>query len=397
MKLLFLNAVGEIGGAERVLLTLLKTLRSTDPSLQLMLIVASPGPLVEAAQLLGVKVWTLPLPDSISRAGDSQFKERAPLLKKLWAFLELLRMIPALWKYLRSLHQTIQKIQPNLIHSNSIKTHILMAFIWHLNIPVIWHIHDFYQSRPLVAKILSWAKYSATQAIAISRAVAEDTRLVLPSLPVTVIYNAIDVHQFIPAPHYAKNPEPFRIGLVATFAHWKGHRVFLDAAAQVVQVVGDLPLRFCIVGGPIYTTPGSQVSLLELQKHVQDLQLEAHVEFLGFQADMVRVYHSLDVVVHASTQPEPFGLVIAEAMACGKPVIVSKSGGAAELFTPGQDAIGVPPGDVTALADALLQLIHQPQTCQTLGINARQTAVARYGCDRLKSELLATYGKLSAY
>ena len=48
---------------------------------------------------------------------------------------------------------------------------------------------------------------------------------------------------------------------------------------------------------------------------------------------------ALDVVVHASTQPEPFGLVIAEAMACGRAVVVSSGGGAAEIVTPGEDAL----------------------------------------------------------
>ncbi len=338
MKLLFLNAVGEIGGAERMLLTWLATLRSTNPTLHLTLLITGSGPLAAAAQQLGVEVWLLPLPTTIGQIGDSQFKSHAqarPIhtLHKLQVLGNITAQIPALWHYLGHLRQAIQQIQPDLIHSNSIKTHLLMALLHQtalapIHTPVIWHIHDFYQSRPWVAKILTWAKHFATEAISISYAVAKDAESILHPLPIRVIYNAIDTQQFVPAPLPRHNPHPLRIGLVATFARWKGHQVFLEAAAQIVQQIGasDLALQFWIVGGPIYATPGSEISQSKLQAQINQLHLESYVEFLGFQADMVPIYQSLDIVVHASTEPEPFGLVIVEAMACGKPVIVSKSG-----------------------------------------------------------------------
>ena len=65
------------------------------------------------------------------------------------------------------------------------------------------------------------------------------------------------------------------------------------------------------------------------------------VGFVPFVEDPVPVYRALDVVLHASTQPEPFGLTVVEAMACGRAVVVSAAGGAAELFTDGVDALGV--------------------------------------------------------
>src|SRR5262249_14978265 len=64
-----------------------------------------------------------------------------------------------------------------------------------------------------------------------------------------------------------------------------------------------------------------------------------------FQEDTAAVYRALDVVVHASTQPEPFGLTIAEAMSCSRPVVVARAGGAAGLFSRGPHALGGPPRD----------------------------------------------------
>ena len=103
------------------------------------------------------------------------------------------------------------------------------------------------------------------------------------------------------------------------------------------------------------------------------------------------MYRSLDVVVHASTRPEPFGLTIAEGMACGRAVVAARTGGAAELFTPDQDAVAAPPGDATALAEALGHLIDRPSLRQSLGAEARRTAAARFARGPLGPRMLAAY------
>src|SRR4051812_6736193 len=72
--------------------------------------------------------------------------------------------------------------------------------------------------------------------------------------------------------------------------------------------------------------------------------------FVPFQARVEAVYRALDVVVHASTRPEPFGLTIAEAMACGRPLVAARAGGAAELFEDEVEALGLPEVSAGALA-----------------------------------------------
>ncbi|MBD2081720.1 glycosyltransferase family 4 protein [Leptolyngbya sp. FACHB-17] len=385
MRLLFFNAIGAIGGAERSLLTMLESLRKLDPSIEIFLVVGTEGALIEAAEKLDVRVICLPLPQSINRFGDSGARSQFSKLKLLFkAGIAL----PKFLNYLKQMRRTIQRIQPDLIHSNSIKTHILLASLPRVQAPIVWHIHDFYQSRPLVAQILRWAQRSATGAIAVSNVVAKDAKRLLSHLPIQVIYNAVSVCSIRDR---STQNQCVRIGLVATFARWKGHDVFLKAASQVVAQFPDVPVQFLIVGAPIYQTQGSQFSLLELQAEVNRLKIDRYVRFLGFQSEMADVYQSLDIVVHASTQPEPFGLVIAEAMTFGKAVIVSNAGGAAELVTPNEDAIALPPGDVNALAQALIHLIQNPQKRQQLGQNARQTAIARFNSDRIGAALLQVY------
>ena len=91
------------------------------------------------------------------------------------------------------------------------------------------------------------------------------------------------------------------------------------------------------------------------------------VGFTGFVHAPEAIFRALQVVVHASTSPEPFGLVIAEAMACGRPVIVSNAGGAAEMVTPGVDSLVHAPGDADDLAAQIAALAGDPDLRARIG------------------------------
>jgi glycosyltransferase involved in cell wall biosynthesis len=103
----------------------------------------------------------------------------------------------------------------------------------------------------------------------------------------------------------------------------------------------------------------------------------------------------LDIVVHASTEPEPFGLVIAEALACGKAVIVSAAGGAAELVDDGTDAVTVVPGDTAALARAIERLAGDPFMRAQIGAAGRASAVRRFDPDVFTRAFLDIYDRVA--
>jgi glycosyltransferase involved in cell wall biosynthesis len=212
--------------------------------------------------------------------------------------------------------------------------------------------------------------------------------------------NVVDTDEFSPGPGAADldalagmpaaPPGTARVGLVATYARWKGHLVFLEAAARLARERPGLAARFYVVGGPVYQT-GAQFSAAELREQAAALGLAGSVGFVGFQERPAAVYRALDVVVHASTRPEPFGLVIAEAMACGRAVVAARAGGAAELFAPGEEALGVPPGDPAALAAAVAALAGDPDLGRRLGVAARAAAVRRFAQGRLGPQLRDAY------
>jgi len=399
MRIVFVNPVAQVGGAEMILLDLMAALADAIPGVDRHLIVAGEGPLIDLARGIGVQVHARPMPDRLAGLGDSALKGRG----KVGAILGLAaRGAPAGLaglRYARGLGRLIREIGPDLIHSNGIKSHLLLRLSGLRGIPVVWHLHDFYGTRPVMARALRWASRGAAGAIAISEAVGRDGRRVLDPLPVQVVYNAVDVEQFTPGPGDGARldalanlppaaPGAHRVGLIATYARWKGQDLFLDAAARIAR---DRPARFYVIGSPIYQTKGSQWSEAELRGLAGSLGLGDCVGFIPFQRDTAAVYRALDVVVHASTQPEPFGRTIVEAMACGRPVVVSDAGGAAELFQDGRDAVGFPPGDAPALAAAILGLVDDPGRRERIGRAARATAVERFARPRLGVEVAAAY------
>jgi glycosyltransferase involved in cell wall biosynthesis len=314
--------------------------------------------------------------------------------------------MPAMWDYVMQMRRAVRDVGPDVVHSNGLKAHLALGFA-RVRLPTIWHIHDFVGARPIVAAWLRRVCRDVTP-LAISAAVAADIRDWLPLRTPRVIPNGIDVDHFSPGAGHAGrldraaglkalDDSVIRIGLVAVYARWKGQEVFLRAARKVLDSDIDETMRFYVIGGPIYRTRGSQYSPEELRQLIDELKLKSSAGLIPFQHDVAGVYRSLDIVVHASTRPEPFGLTIAEAMSCARPVIASKAGGASELFTDGIDALGVPPGDVDQLAAAIIRLIRDPARRSRMAMEARQTALLRFDRRRLGPALLALYRELTHF
>ncbi|QSQ10934.1 glycosyltransferase family 4 protein [Myxococcus landrumensis] len=404
MRVLFLNPVGIVGGAERALLDLMACLRHLDPGLSLHLFAGTPGPLLDEARALGVDAKLLELPPALSALGDSALRGRGPL--EALRFARSLAPAPLLLAdHGRTLRREVANLRPEVVHSNGIKTHLLSAATVGLRLKRVWHIHDFLGERPLVRRALKTLAPLASVAIANSRAVGEDARAVLRGVPIHVVYNGVDVERFAPASQarvdldslagLPRAPDgTLRVGLVATYARWKGHDVFLDAAEELTRLEPSLPVRFYLVGGPLYQTPGSQFSEDELRRRIDHLKLTGRVGLVPFQSEPASVYRALDVFVHASTRREPFGLTIAEALACARPAIVSSESGAAEALTQGVDVLAIPPGDSRSLVDALRTLLRDEALRTRLAQAARHTAVERFSRERYAREMLTVYRSL---
>jgi glycosyltransferase involved in cell wall biosynthesis len=240
--------------------------------------------------------------------------------------------------------------------------------------------------------------------IANSASVAADFKSTLKSrMPVHEVWNAVDLTEFSPeGPRLdldvASGLPPaennvIRIGLVGTLAKWKGHDIFLRALRMLPH---DSRVRAYIVGDALYQTSASQWSLDQLKQQAAELGLANQVGFTGFVLHPAQAMRSLDVVVHASTQPEPFGLVIAEAMACRRALIASAAGGANEIIRDGVNALAHTPGDAKALAALIGRLTDDPELREQLGRAGRQTAEQCFDRARLGHQLGAIYQSVLA-
>ncbi|HEV2736403.1 MAG TPA: glycosyltransferase family 4 protein, partial [Longimicrobiaceae bacterium] len=316
----------------------------------------------------------------------------------------LLGASPAALRYVRELRRIVRALAPDVVHSNGFKMHVLGLMARPAGVPLVWHVHDFGGRRPLMGRVLRAGAGRCAAVVANSRSVAADVRAVCGgAVPVHAVYNAIDLARFAPDGPVLDldaaaglHPAPagtIRVGLVATLGWWKGHETFLRAVSLLPP---RLPVRAYVVGGALYETEGSQLTVEGLRRSAAGLGIADRVGFTGFVEEPAAAMRALDVVVHASTEPEPFGLVIVEALACGRALVASQAGGAAELFAPGETALGHPPGDAERLAAAIAALAADPELRARLGSAGRREMVRSFDRARLAVELVPIYRGVAA-
>lgn len=404
MKVVYLNSSGHLGGVEHALLDLFASLRDGEPAWVPHLVVPAEGAFAEQARAVGIGTTVLPFPARLERLGDAgaggpagRTVGRAALARRLLA------SSPSALRYVRLLRRELRGLAPDVIHTSGFKMHALGAWARPRRTPVVWHMHDYAGSRPVMARVLRASARGCAAVVANSQSVADDVRAVCGARPgVRAVYNAVNLERFSPQGVRADldalaglppaEPGTIRVGLVSTLARWKGHATFLRALSLLPA---RLPVRGYVTGDALYRTEGSQFGLEELRRMAEEFGVARRVGFTGFVADAAAAMRALDVVVHASTAPEPFGLVIAEAMACGRAVIVAQAGGAAEIISAGTDALAHAPGDADALAARIAQLATDARLRESLGRAARATAERRFDRRRLAAEWVPIYRELT--
>jgi glycosyltransferase involved in cell wall biosynthesis len=395
LRVLFLNPIGQLGGAERILLDLVRSLREHEASLEISVLSLAEGPLVRAVSELGFDVRVVRLPRAQARLGDSGLG--------LGTLADLARSAvagPAFAQFLHRLRREIRALRPDIVHSNGLKSHVLGAWLRPRGSSLIWHLHDFVSFRRTMRSILPRLESRASAAICVSEAVKRDARRVFGKLSLVTVLNGVDTRAFADSTTPAVDldalagldrpgPATVRVGLLATQASWKGHRLFLDAAART----SDPRARFYVVGGSIYTTRGSETDPGGLRRSIVELGLSKRCGLVPFQVDPRGVYRALDIVVNASTRPEPFGRTVAEALAAGLTVVGPSSGGVLEQIADGVTGRLYAPGDAGALSATLTGLMASPEERRRLGLAAAGHARIHLDAARLGPEVLSVYDR----
>jgi glycosyltransferase involved in cell wall biosynthesis len=179
--------------------------------------------------------------------------------------------------------------------------------------------------------------------------------------------------------------------LPGRLTRWKGQGILIDAMARLKEK-GLLGNARAIFAGD---AQGRDEYETELRTKITEAGLSEHAFIVGHVNDMATAYAASDVVVSASTDPEAFGRVAAEASAMAKPVIASDHGGARETVLTNVSGFLVPPGDAAALAMALEKVIATPPHGRVnMGMAGRAHIIRNYSCERMCSETIALYRSL---
>lgn len=364
-RVLFLDHTGELGGAELCLLDIARLYHGPCKVL-----IFSNGPFGRRLERAGVEVAVLPAPSAVS-----DIRREGTAVRSLLA-------VPAVLGLARRVARAARA--HDVLYANSQKAFIVGSLAGRMaGKPVIWHLHDV-----LTADHFSSANRRLAVAMAnrlVSRVVANSEASARAFVEcggqaskVRVVYNGIDSAAFKSVGPKATgdlkrslgidegNPV---IGAFSRLAPWKGQHVLLDALSRLP---GPHAL---IVGEALF---GEEAYAKDLRRRASSLGVQDRVHFLGFREDVPRLMRLSDVVVHASTAPEPFGRMIVEGMLARRPVVASRAGGALEIVEDGVNGLLVPPGDAEALAEALSGLLAAPPRGEALAERGYAAAAERF-------------------
>ena len=298
-----------------------------------------------------------------------------------------------------ALRRILRSFRPHLVHLNDVLPLNRPGAMASRSagLPVVCHCRSFDTATPAEIR---WLLPGVDGMIFISQAIAAAHLAAMPPLRhYAIIPNAVDLADYAGPVDRAAVRAALGVPIDAPLlvmagriSPWKGQHVFVEALARVRET--QPAVHGVIVGlaeeadGPGYAG--------RVQAQAEALGLGRHLRRAGFRSDMPQVLRAADVVVHCSVKPEPFGRVIIEGMAAGRPVAASALGGAAEIISDGVDGLLTPAGDAAALAAALNRLLADPLERQRLGEAAQRTVAQRYQVAAHVQAVLTFYQRVLA-
>jgi glycosyltransferase involved in cell wall biosynthesis len=342
LRVVYLDHVAQLSGGEIALLRLVPHLDGVEPHF----ILAEDGPFADELVRAGISTEVLAM------------AERARGLKKGSVIPGNVppAVITATVRYILRLARRLRRLRPDIVHANSLKAGVYGSLAARLiGVPVVWHVRDRiapdYLPAPAVAAIRFMTRKLTAAVIANSHATMSTLD---PQAQAVILYSVVPEALAPPAAEDGRPGGPLTVGMIGRLAPWKGQDLFLRAFAEAFPT-GDA--HCALVGSALF---GEDDFERELRDLAAALGLDGRVEFRGFRQDPWPELARMDMLVHASIIPEPFGQVILEGMAARVPVIAADAGGPAELIRHGVNGVLYPMGDQAALADAMRRLAGDP-------------------------------------
>lgn len=346
-RLLFVNWSGGIGGAE---MALLRLMRGLDQSLfEFSVWAFQEGDFTRELKKLGISFYLYPV---------SRFRNTVLNFDLGYRLAKFLR-----------------DEQIDLVHANGTLAFLAAApAARFLKKKIIWHLVDQPEGKSWIEKMAVF--YGADRIICNSEFTRDSLRRCYPQkrFEAPVIYPPLggtgeDVLTDIRG-EFGIPEKSFVVLCAGRLQRWKGQDVLLKAVPQVLQKYPEA--YFFFVGGALAGMEDGYEN--ELLKLCACLGVSDRCRFTGFRKDAAAFFSAADLVIHTSVKPEPFGMVIAEAMAMGKAVIASSAGGPGEIIENHVSGILIEPGNSELLGGKIAELLSDTSKRMALGRQARLRA-----------------------
>jgi glycosyltransferase involved in cell wall biosynthesis len=369
-RILYVHGIEAIGGAERDLIALLKTLdrQRWEPHV----VCPGTGPFREQLEAIAVPTHALSLPPW--RKPLAVFQRRSAVGR---------------------LETIVNRLGPALIHVNDIwwVPHTVRAVAGCVAkfVPVVAHVRQ--EIEP--AKVRPYELDRVGAVVAISRQIEQS--LIAGGVSATkvrTVYSGIDLseRQFTHNDHAIRQMiglpnEAVLLGTVANLFPRKGYEVMLRALPAIVRAMPTV--HYVIVGSDDHDYAD------RLKRLAQELNIADRVHIVGFQDPVQPFLAALDLYVHPALM-EGFGIAVVEAMAIGKAVVATTTGGLPEVVAQGETGLLVPPGDVESLANTVVSLLEDRARREQMGICGRARAQERFSLDASVRQMEQLYGEILA-
>lgn len=305
-------------------------------------------------------------------------------------------VLPFLWRFCK----IVRHVQPDIVHGYMATANEICLLVGCLfGAKVVWGIRSSFLDYSKYKNPVGWmfllgrilspmadlliANSSSGKAFHIEQGYAPDRWAVIP--------NGIDTERFKPDVEKRTNvrralgikDHQRLVGLVGRVEHIKGQDTFLHAAQKVIQ--GEPNVRFLCVGG------GNLEYIAAIKHLANQLGLDSYIIWLPHHADMPALYNAFDIAV-SSSRGEGFSNVIAEAMACGTPTVVTDVGDSAYIV--GDTGMVVAAQDSDALAMGILK--SQSSQRDVEGVRARQRIMEFFATSQLAQRTEALFRTLAS-
>lgn len=368
-RLLFVHANADLYGADLVMLRIAS--EAVRIGWQVEAVLPFRGPLAVELESLGVPVATIdPL---VVRRADLRWPTVLALPFR-WV-----RDLVRLWWFGR--HRRF-----DIVHTNTVPAFggFLLARWTHAR--HVMHVQEIFWQRRFL-RLLERPLARCDRLMCISTAVREQFESSAVRERCRLVYTGVDVPPGVPE-REPLGGDAVELITVGRLNEWKGQDILVDAVAELREELPSLRLRLV---GDVFRQEWHHRRRLE--KQVARLGLRDIVTFEGVRRDALELVGQADIVVVPSKRPEPFGMVLVEGMALGRPVIATHGGGPGEILTDGDDGLLVPPGDPHALAAAIRRLVADPASARAMAERGRVRS-RDFTAERMVRAALAVYDEV---